>query len=543
MKKIIAFLFIISLVSADLFAQSWQWAASDGSNQSEATVSLCTDVYGNIYTSGYFGDGPGITYFGVFAGDTLYMQGETDIFVASYGPSGSGKWAKRAGTDSFGPNYLLETGYLHSNKSDSSLLLYGFYAGDFSIDTFLLPGTPNSEDIFISKLNYQGDCMWIKKAINLPGGGSLFSMSSDQSSNNYMIGTSASGIVLDTFNVASGIFAARINSDGDFLWAKKITDILQTSNWQITATSFGFIASGVFINSTILDTIPLTSQGSNDIFIASFDSLGSVQWAKRFGGPNFEFKSRLSLDAVGNIYTTAYFTDSIYFDTTLLTHPGKDVFLAKFDPSGNFLWARQLHASGNAESYDIDADVDGNVYITGFFSQSATFGSHTLTPANYSMFLARYNSQGDCLGVRHFESAIGTNVLSDQGSVIVSGTFADSVSLGNNTIISNGLSDMFIARHDAFTGVGEFQGLRKSSLFIYANPSNGKCTITIPEEFQYESNLVLSILGRNGRTIKEYPIGIHDGKIRLNLEAEAKGIYIARLSNGVKQYTGKIVFE
>ncbi len=538
MKKKLILISLSFFLSQSSFSQSWQWAISDGCVMDETTLSLCTDVYGNIYTSGQFGYGWGPAHYGVFAGDTLYIEGSTDIFVASYGPNGNDRWGKKAGGKSMDHSDYV---FLYSDRADSSIILYGDYYDTLRIDTFILPGEALTPTMFISKMDMTGKCIWARKATSLPGGGALYSMSSDNGGRPYLVGGSSSGAVLDTFHVTPGVFTARINSDGDFLWAK--SEFPKTGVWQIEATSSGFIATGIFFDTAYVDTIPVISAGSNDIFIASFDSLGSVQWAKSFGGPGFEFGSKLSLDDSGNIYITTYFTDSIYFDTTLLTNPGKDVFLAKFDPSGNFLWARQLHATGNAESYDIDADVDGNVYITGKFSQSATFGTYTITSTTSDMFLARYNSLGDCLGVRHFGNAVGTNVLSDQGSVIVSGIFNNSVTLDNTTLTSNGLSDMFIARHDAFTGVGEFQGLRKSSLFIYANPSNGKCTITIPEEFQYESNLVLSILDRNGRTIKEYSIEMHDGKIRLNLEAEAKGIYIARLSNGVKQYTGKIVFE
>ena len=58
-----------------------------------------------------------------------------------------------------------------------------------------------------------------------------------------------------------------------------------------------------------------------------------------------------------------------------------------------------------------------------------------------------------------------------------------------------------------------------------------------------EKNLILSIYDNSGKLIQQSTIDMHDGKIKLNLQAEAKGIYSVVLSNGKKGYSGKIVFE
>ncbi len=544
MKKIIILIIVFCNHTFLVAGQTWQWALSDGSTNVEQTISLCTDVLGNVYTSGYFGEGPAPVNFGVFAGDTLYLQGATDIFIASYDQNGNGNWAKRAGTNTVGFNYLFETGYLCSNIADSSIFLYGFYAGNFSLDTFFFPGDPNKKEFFISKFNYGGNCLWVKRATSLQSTGTLKSMSSDQTGKSYLTGIVDSAGVLDSINIPAGGFVSRINADGKFLWAKRVYDIWESGSWQIKATPSGFIASGVFIDTAYIDTIPVISKGSHDIFVASFDSLGSVQWVKTFGGNSSDYGSKLSLDANNNIYISASFVDTLYLDSVLFTNSNRDLVLIKLDPVGNLIWARQLIATGDAQINDIDADQDGNVYITGRFSQSITFGSNTLsTMNNLDMFLARYNSSGNCLGVRQLANVEGTNVVSDQGGVIVSGLFSGSMTLGSTTLTSNGITDMFIARHDAFTGVGEIGLERNSGLFIYANPTTGKCTINIPDEFINDLNLTLRVYNSLGKLIKEYPISQNEGKIFLNLDSEAKGTYIAKIDNGTKQYTGRIVFE
>ena len=85
--------------------------------------------------------------------------------------------------------------------------------------------------------------------------------------------------------------------------------------------------------------------------------------------------------------------------------------------------------------------------------------------------------------------------------------------------------------------------LRSNSLVIYANPNEGKCNITIPDEFKHEKNLTLSIYDNTGKLIQQGTVEMNEDKVRVNLEAEAKGIYNVTLSNGKKNYGGKIVFE
>ena len=94
-----------------------------------------------------------------------------------------------------------------------------------------------------------------------------------------------------------------------------------------------------------------------------------------------------------------------------------------------------------------------------------------------------------------------------------------------------------------FTGIGGEGRLANNQLIIYANPNAGKCNITIPDEFQNEANLSLYIFDSNGKLIQQIPVQMNENQVKLNLEAEAKGIYNVTLSNGISSFKGKIVFE
>jgi hypothetical protein len=160
------------------------------------------------------------------------------------------------------------------------------------------------------------------------------------------------------------------------------------------------------------------------------------------------------------------------------------------------------------------------------------------------MFLSRYNTNGDCLGIRHFGRANAYSISQDNsGNAIVTGSFLNSISIGSNNFTSYGSEDLFIAKIDQFTVIEGEGRMANNQLIIYANPNAGKCNITIPDEFLHENKLTLNIYDNSGKLIQQKLVEMNDGKIKLNLEAEAKGVYNVTLSNDKKSYSGKIVFE
>jgi hypothetical protein len=185
------------------------------------------------------------------------------------------------------------------------------------------------------------------------------------------------------------------------------------------------------------------------------------------------------------------------------------------------------------------------VYVTGSFSGSATFGTFNLTASTpEDMFIARYDSSGSCIGVRHAGQGIGYSAITNgNGSCILTGNFSNSMTLGSTTLTSHGYEDIFIAKIDAIIGVGELFRMTNNQLIIYANPNEGKCTVKIPDEFLHEQNLVLTIYDNSGKLIQQKTLTLNEDKIKLSLEEQARGMYNVTLSNGKKSYNGKIIFE
>ncbi len=104
----------------------------------------------------------------------------------------------------------------------------------------------------------------------------------------------------------------------------------------------------------------------------------------------------IAADSKGNVYTSGYFEDSISFGTYHLTSPLADVFLVKYDSNGNIIWVRQSNTLGGSGYYQcaVVTDSGDNVYISGGFTGTIHFGSITLTSSSSALFLVKYNSNG-----------------------------------------------------------------------------------------------------------------------------------------------------
>lgn len=94
----------------------------------------------------------------------------------------------------------------------------------------------------------------------------------------------------------------------------------------------------------------LTSHGGSDIFISKLDSNGNFVWAKSMGGVSNDSGLGISIDNSGNIYTIGSFTGTVDFDPDLggFNLTGGGVFFGKLDSYGNFLWAKALKADDGA---------------------------------------------------------------------------------------------------------------------------------------------------------------------------------------------------
>jgi len=155
--------------------------------------------------------------------------------------------------------------------------------------------------------------------------------------------------------------------------------------------------TGYFRGTATFGTYSVTSAGWSDIFVAKMDANGIWQWASRAGGVGDSDRGNaITLDGNGNIYVAGQFSDTADFGSFSLTSYGEyDIFVAKLDQDGNWQWVTQ------AGGIDIDAGramamIDNeNLYVTGEFSGTATFGTYFVTASGWAdVYVAKIDANG-----------------------------------------------------------------------------------------------------------------------------------------------------
>ncbi|GAG02153.1 unnamed protein product, partial [marine sediment metagenome] len=90
----------------------------------------------------------------------------------------------------------------------------------------------------------------------------------------------------------------------------------------------------------------------------------------------------IAVDATGNIYITGNFSDTATFGSYTLSSAGlNDIFVAKLDANGNFLWVERAGGIAMDVGGRIAVGASGVIYIAGKFEGTTSFGSYTMTSA------------------------------------------------------------------------------------------------------------------------------------------------------------------
>jgi len=147
-----------------------------------------------------------------------------------------------------------------------------------------------------------------------------------------------------------------------------------------------------------------------DVIFLKYDSSGNLLWNKRWGGPNQDYGIGIVIDGSGNAFITGV--------TNSFGAGSEDVFLLKYDSSGNLLWNKTWGGVEGDKGYGIALDTAANVFITG---STDSYGA-----GNTDIFLLKYNSDGNLLwnktsGGAHFDNGYGI-VLDDLSNVFITGS-------------------------------------------------------------------------------------------------------------------------
>ncbi|MCX6303785.1 MAG: T9SS type A sorting domain-containing protein [Bacteroidetes bacterium] len=526
-------IFFLMLFVSQISAQEIQWANHAGGAGMENGRSSVVDLSGNIYYTGIYKSAECF-----FVTDTLSQFGYNGMFIAKYSPQGNELWVKEFGDDNEGMAQAI-TNMTYSPASDKIYFTGCIYSTNH--------GTRN----LLAKLNTEGNVIWMKTFPGVTEFSGFKAITLDENENIFIAGSIPTMVMFDSIQVEAGGFIAKFDSSGNCIWAKKKFGANQPLASQVETYGIKVRDNKIFVSGYMtydgvifIDTMKISHKGSFSSMVMCFDSACNIQWITEGISRMTYSYSNIAIDNASNIYYTGCFRDTISFPGNLVTTwPGrKDMFLVKLDKNGIVKWVNQTHASV-AEGLDVISDDQGNSYTTGYFKGGGSFGNFYIPSiSNKDMFLARYDSAGVCRGVINFADGNGDGLSQDvDGNPSFMFLFGSTTTVGQSTFSSYGSSDFIFAKCSAITGTGETKSMIQNQLLIYANPTTGKCNITIPDDFLNEKHLSLKVFDSQGKLLQQVPVEKTEGKIKLNLEARGKGIYNAILSNGKRSYSGKIV--
>ena len=142
----------------------------------------------------------------------------------------------------------------------------------------------------------------------------------------------------------------------------------------------------------------ITSGGHRDIYVLKLDSTGAFVWVQTYGSTS-NLADRgldIDIDSSSNVYITGYFQGTVDFGNGDITASGgSDIFVLKLDSSGAFQWVYTAGGAGNDNGKGIAVDTDGNILLTGIFSQTIDFGGGTVSSEDeFDFFVLKLNSAG-----------------------------------------------------------------------------------------------------------------------------------------------------
>lgn len=333
-----------------------------------------------------------------------------DVFVAKYDDAGNFLWARQIGgndtelaaavaTDPSG-NLLVVV-----NSASSNIV-----SGTNVLATNLLTST-SAQSVVLVKFDPRGNILWARQALGssyvtanslaVDAAGDILEAGS-YTSTNLFFGTNS---VTNT-NPATYIhFLAKYDANGNFLWAYQPNlGFLDRPATTMDPEGNAYILD-VFTGVAYFGNTALTNLSFNTVALAKLDPNGNVLWAREAGRSSSYLGSiRAAIDGIGNCCVTAMFQADVTLQGTVLPMVGggyTDALVAKYDGTGNLLWANSI--TGNIQEFaaGIAADPMGNVYATGE-NDSATMNIGTLTftnagPSFRDGYVVKYDNAGELL--------------------------------------------------------------------------------------------------------------------------------------------------
>ena len=343
-----------------------QWSRQLGTSDNDSAFATATDSSGNVFAAGYTGGGlDGQTHIGSF-----------DIFLVKYDTNGNRLWSVLHGSDNVTAKDVI---FGMETDTEGNAYLAGY------TDAYLDNNTSaGGDDLILIKYNSSGTRQWTVQsgtsAADYARGVSL-----DSSGNIYLAGYTSGGLGSNSNSGSEDLFLIKYNSSGSRQWTQQLGSYSNDVAFDVATDSSGNTYITGYTGGPLDGN---TNAGELDLILVKYDSSGNKSWTKQLGTSTSDYARGVSVDADGNVCVSGYTTAALDGQT----HYGSDdLFLVKYDSSGNKSWTRQLGTSTLDRAVDVIHDTSGNAYVAG-----STLGDldYQRSQGGDDLFLVKFSSDG-----------------------------------------------------------------------------------------------------------------------------------------------------
>lgn len=498
------------------------WAKSIGGNEPDQITDVSTDPNGNVFITGYFYSST-ITFGSItLTNSQIITDPKTpptpDVYIVKYDASGNVLWAKSGGASG------IDYAYSIALDSYGNAYVTGKFTNAITFGSTQLI-SKGSFDIFIVKYDPAGNVVWAKSAAgNADDSGT--SIAIDTKNNVLIGGYFGQTLTFDTIQITTSnlnsnyydAFLAKLDSSGNLLWIKSISgnasELLSEINTDVNGN---ILVTGSFTSDTLIagSFNLINTDGASDMYLIKYDPTGNVSWVRSSTGSENDFGRSVSTDAKGNVFVTGNYRSPVFTLTPIIFNNAgiEDVYLVKYDPAGNLIWARRTGGIYNDFGTSVSADANGDVYITGYFlSDSLNFDSLIISNSSYAIYsdiyLVKYNASGKALWVKNIGSKgdeYSPTVHADShNSLVLAGHSRSSQLNIGSTPLTGKTGIGFLVNFGLYTEIEKYKNAQE--IAVYPNPVIAQVTININSNLVGSTYALYNCIGQeilNGKLTSE----------------------------------------
>lgn len=257
----------------------------------------------------------------------------------------------------------------------------------------------------------------------------------------------------------SDMIVMKSDDQGNVLWSKSFSSAVPVSqtypNSIVTDTSNDIYISGYYINTTVFGTYGLAGDGCFLVKLSGMD--GSVMWVKKIGNYNSTIVTKLAIDN-NRVFVGGGFQDTLLVGTnTLVSNGYYDAFIATYNLSGNFISAKTYGGANSAEALIALSVMPGGDLVAGINYVGSGFTMGTTTLPSFGANDISYSRLGGTSLTPKWTVFTGSNADDFTGDVAFDNnanaycfsTFSKTVTIGSQSVITNGDKDILLTKIDS----------------------------------------------------------------------------------------------